>query len=520
MSLPHALRWSTLSLRTKGLIVVGLPVLPLAVFWALTAWTLAHRIGPAGTTRTHLAAQAAAARVVASLLDAESGARDYLFTDNPGARARYEAAIGRLDDELTSLEQALAVVGLGESFAPFQETADSEIHLLGRLVDGPSPDDPPIGDRVALDRSVEYIAALSAMADELQKRHAAATADEIFRGELSSALLLWGLLVGSTVCAGGGIAVAMIVASSVSRRVRILAKNADRLARGGTQHSPPPGEDEIGQLDRRFREAAHELRRREHELRQRSLELEAANRELEAFSYSVSHDLRAPLRVSVGFSEILETSSRRRLNATGRDALQRVRTAARRMDTLIDALIDLSRLTTGELKRQPVDLTRKSREIVDELSRHEGPSALDVDVEPNLTAEADPRLVRTALQNLIDNAVKYTARTPRPRIEIGSMPNGHARVFYVRDNGVGFSMQHAGRLFNPFQRLHSEGEFEGTGIGLAVVRRVVERHGGRVWAESSPGAGAAFFFTLEPALPDSAMLAHTAPCQPEPSSSP
>jgi len=496
-------RWSALSLRTKGLAVVALPVLPLAIFWSLTAWTLTHRMVSGGAMRSHLAGQAAGARLLTSLLDADAGARDFVLTDNTAARARYDAALAELPEEMAALDATLKAVGFAASLPPLRELVDAEIAVLHRLVDGAGPRGRTMTEREAMARSTEHLTALRTMTSELQNRHAEAAAAELFRGELTGTLLLWGLLVGSAVCAACGFAAATLVAGSVSRRVHILGKNADRLARGETLHSPPLGDDEIGRLDRRFREAARQLRERERELRERTVALEAANRELEAFSYSVSHDLRAPLRAIVGFSEILDTRARRRLGTTGRDALDRVRVAARRMETLIDALIDLSRLTAREVERQPVDITTESREIVDELSRRDSAREMDVEVEQDLTADADPHLVRTALQNLIDNAMKYTGRTPRPRIEIGSTPNGHATVFYVRDNGVGFSMQHAGRLFTPFQRLHPERDFEGTGIGLAVVRRVVERHGGRVWAESSPGAGAAFFFTLEPESEDS-----------------
>jgi signal transduction histidine kinase len=495
------LRWSALSLRTKGLIVVALPVLPLAIFWSLTAWTLWHRGGPDSTAGTRVASQAAVARVFTALLDADAGARDYLLTDNATARQRYEDAVGRLPEELEFLDTTLDDGEMRAWFDELQETITGELAVLRRVTDGQAPDEPLMREREALDRSAENLDRARELTIAIQDRQAVLAITALYRGELTNTVLLWSLLIGSVVCGTGGIAVAVLVAGSVSRRVRILARNADRLARGDALHTPPLGDDEIGQLDRRFREAALLLRAREEELQRRTAQLETANRELEAFSYSVSHDLRAPLRAIDGFSEILEEHCGRRLNATGRDALGRVRAGAQRMATLIEALIDLARLTRAELRRQPVDLSAASREILDELGRQHPARAVDVEVAPDLTAEADPHLLRTALQNLLDNALKYTAHTPHARIEVGSTPNGHARVFHVRDNGVGFNMQQAGRLFSPFQRLHSDREFPGTGIGLAIVHRVVQRHGGHIWAESTAGGGAAFFFTLEPEEP-------------------
>jgi light-regulated signal transduction histidine kinase (bacteriophytochrome) len=230
----------------------------------------------------------------------------------------------------------------------------------------------------------------------------------------------------------------------------------------------------------------------------RTIELEVANRELEAFSYSVSHDLRAPLRAIDGFSEAIEEDSWNRLDDTGRDSLRRVRAAAKRMGILIDELLNLSRLTRVELKRQQVDIAGSANAILADLARR-GPSrGVDIRIEPNLVAEADPELVHIALHNLLDNAWKYTGKTQAARIEIGSTPNGAARVFHIRDNGAGFDMAHVGKLFGAFQRLHAERDFEGTGIGLAIVQRIVNRHGGRIWAESAVNAGATFYFTLEP----------------------
>jgi two-component system NtrC family sensor kinase len=225
-------------------------------------------------------------------------------------------------------------------------------------------------------------------------------------------------------------------------------------------------------------------------------ELERKNRELEAFSYSVSHDLRAPLRGIDGFSQALLEDYADKLDATGRDYLTRVRAGAQRMGELIDDMLELSRVGRGELRRQHVELTALAREIVARLQSSEPDRPIEITLEPELNAEADPGLLKIVLENLLGNAWKFTSKVPSARIEVGRtlVPEGHA--FFVRDNGAGFSMSYADKLFRPFQRLHTNKEFPGTGIGLATVYRAIDRHGGRIWAESAVGEGAAFFFTL------------------------
>jgi signal transduction histidine kinase len=223
-------------------------------------------------------------------------------------------------------------------------------------------------------------------------------------------------------------------------------------------------------------------------------ELERANRELDAFSYSVSHDLQAPLRAIDAFGAMLEEEAGA-LGERGRSHLSRIRAAARRMGELIDDLLALARISRSDLTRQAIDLSGLGRQVAAELAARPPGRDVDVAIEDGLAVHADARLIRVVLENLIGNAWKFTARQDQPRIEVG---RGPGRAFVVRDNGAGFDMRYAGRLFGPFQRLHSSDEFEGTGIGLATVQRIVNRHGGRVWAEGEPGRGAAFYFTLEP----------------------
>jgi two-component system, NtrC family, sensor kinase len=222
-------------------------------------------------------------------------------------------------------------------------------------------------------------------------------------------------------------------------------------------------------------------------------ELERKNRELEAFSYSVSHDLRGPLRSINGFSRIVLTDYADRLDEKGRDCLERVSAAATRMGELIDDLLELSRVGRADLRRTCVDLSSIAERVLADLRKH-SPRDVEVTVQEGLLVDADSRLMQIALENLLGNSWKFTANVPTSRIEFGRTQDGAA--YYVRDNGAGFDMTSAEKLFRPFQRLHSEVDFPGTGIGLATVHRILDRHGGRVWAESAIGEGATFYFTL------------------------
>jgi PAS domain S-box-containing protein len=221
----------------------------------------------------------------------------------------------------------------------------------------------------------------------------------------------------------------------------------------------------------------------------------SSNRELEAFCYSVAHDLRAPLRGIDGFSQALMEDYAERLDAEGTDHLKRVREAAQRMGRLIDDLLSLSRVARNDMARDDVDLSALAREVVGRLGEASPGRSVEVTIEDGLTARADARLMGVALDNLLGNAWKFTSRRADARIELGRSPDGE-RPFYVRDNGAGFDMAYAAKLFVAFQRLHKQSDFEGTGIGLATAQRVVHRHGGRIWAEAEVDRGATFYFTL------------------------
>ncbi len=233
----------------------------------------------------------------------------------------------------------------------------------------------------------------------------------------------------------------------------------------------------------------------EYERRQHLL---AAIKMLESFNYSISHDLRAPLRHIAGFSEALRRDYRNALDERGNDYLNRIEEAVQRMSALIDAMMRLSRMTLAEVVREKVDLSGLARSIGLELTQAHPQRRVRLSVEPGMRVSAAKALTEIALRCLIENAWKFTTAAHKATIEVGAVPKAAPQAFYVRDNGVGFDQAYVHKIFKPFQRLHPEKEFTGTGIGLSLVQRAVQRHGGRVWAKSKSGRGATFYFTLAP----------------------
>jgi len=223
---------------------------------------------------------------------------------------------------------------------------------------------------------------------------------------------------------------------------------------------------------------------------------ETANRELEAFSYSVAHDLRAPLRGMNGFAQVLLDSYREKFDAEGQDWLEEILLNAKKMGALIDGLLSLAQWTRSALNPDRVDLSAIARDIAASLRTLEPHRTVEVSVKDGLRANLDPRLARALVENLLGNAWKFTSKVPLARIEFGDTEKDRATAFFVRDNGAGFDMAYASKLFAPFQRLHTVSEFSGTGIGLATVQRIVHRHGGRVWAEGVVDGGATFYFAF------------------------
>lgn len=258
-------------------------------------------------------------------------------------------------------------------------------------------------------------------------------------------------------------------------------------------------EQENERLNQELRLRLEELQRLNEDLerrvRERTAQLEAINKELEAFSYSVSHDLRAPLRSIRGFSEVLLERYSKQLDSTGQEFLRRACQSSQQMETLIEDLLKLSRVSRSELQRQQVNLSNMAESIATDLMKSDPQRDAQIVIEPGLEARGDERLLRVALDNLLRNAWKFTSKQPHAKIEVG-ISDGPPLAFFVRDNGAGFDMAYSTRLFGVFQRLHTVSEFPGTGVGLATVQRIINRHGGRVWATGEVDHGATFFFTL------------------------
>jgi light-regulated signal transduction histidine kinase (bacteriophytochrome) len=229
---------------------------------------------------------------------------------------------------------------------------------------------------------------------------------------------------------------------------------------------------------------------------ERTAELENSNKELEAFAYSVSHDLRSPLRSIEGFSLALLEDYADRLDDAGKGYLDRVRNATLRMGHLIDDILKLSRITRSEMNREHVDLSVIGKDVAGRLAESHPERSAEIIIADGITAFGDEHLLTIALENLFSNAWKFSEKAARSVIEFGVTQRDNDEVFYVKDNGVGFDMAYAGKLFNPFQRLHRIEEFAGTGIGLATVKRIINRHGGRVWIESEVNKGTTVYFTL------------------------
>jgi signal transduction histidine kinase len=276
------------------------------------------------------------------------------------------------------------------------------------------------------------------------------------------------------------------VVDITDRRNRELDAQELKLAADRTQ-------GELVAAEMRARSNSIELEARVWE---RSGQLTVANKELADFNYSVSHDLRAPLRSIVGFSEILRTSYHEKLDERGKNYLRRIESATQQMSVLIDAMMSLSRATLVDLVHEELDLSELAGSIGSELQEAQPGRQVRLSIEPGLKVSGDKALLEMALRCLLDNAWKFTARNPAAAIEVGSVRERAGPIYFVRDNGVGFEQTYAKKMFQPFQRLHAKEGFAGTGIGLALVSRVIERHGGQVWAESTSGEGSTFYFTL------------------------
>jgi signal transduction histidine kinase len=396
-----------------------------------------------------------------------------LASDNPRnpvnlATPMEQGLLKKFNENRNLREYRETVIVDGEPFLlqaiPFLETNAACLRCHGRRQDAPAglqamyPGEGGFNEKAGVIRAVEIIRAPLS-----KERHTAFLATGAFMGGLLglAALVLFNTRLRSMV------------------RTRTLALEAEVVGHARA-------ENEVRELNRSL----------ERRVEERTTQLVTANQELDAFAYSVSHDLRAPLRAIDGFSQALQEDCAAALQGEGQEHLVRIRRGCKRMGDLIEDLLKLSRYTRRELELRDLDLTRKATEIVEVLKAGSPGTHAEFVIQPGLRARGDAALIRAALENLLGNALKFSSLVAQPRIEFGSTESGGRLEFFVRDNGAGFDMAYADKLFGAFQRLHGADEFPGTGIGLATVQRILHRHGGAIRVEAAPGRGATFFFTL------------------------
>ena len=289
---------------------------------------------------------------------------------------------------------------------------------------------------------------------------------------------------------------ALVVTALMRRPLRAVRAGVERAITDSTfaQRIEPAG-GELAPLVVSVNNLLDEMQSRESELRRRTHDLESANKDLESFAHTVSHDLRGPLGSVLGFSEGLRDGYGGELNTEGKEYVHWILQSGHQMQELIDGLLNMSRLSRAEMQRGVVDLSAMAQGIASSLQKAAPERAVDFAIADHVVANGDERLLRAVLENLIANAWKFTSKRERARIEFGMTRDNGRTAYFVRDNGAGFDPAHAAKMFRPFQRLHSTGEFDGTGIGLATVQRILERHGGKAWAEGEPDKGATVYFT-------------------------
>lgn len=297
-----------------------------------------------------------------------------------------------------------------------------------------------------------------------------------------------------------GIILGVGIMRSIAEPLRRLNEGSKAFARGDFRPIAVSGDDEFANLSRLFNDAVFSVKEAhdnlEQKVHERTQQMEVAIKELEAFSYSVSHDLRAPLRSIDGFSQLILEEHSAQLDAQGQDYLRRVRLASQHMEQLINDMFKLSRVTRTEINIEKVNLSDIARSVINELQESKPQRHVDIRIADDLEDNADSRLMHIMLENLLGNAWKFTQKQSTAVIEFGFTKEGKKKIYFVRDNGAGFDMTYMDKLFTPFQRLHTAEEYPGTGIGLATVRRIIHRHEGNIWAEGKVGKGATFYFTL------------------------
>ena len=496
-------RWTNLPLRAKVLVVLAVPLVPLltsAVLVILSArqereaqqW-VAHTLEvKAQIEATLVLTVEANASVEAYLLTHRREALQPFMTLGQQWPATMQRLVDLVRDNPEQVDRLKAIAAL--------QGRNPLVTLVQYGVAHPDeaiPEAMLAENEKSIDTFRADLADMHAVEDRLLVARVAAS-------DRAQRVLEITTLAGASFGLLGSVVAAMAFAGGITQRVERARQNAERLAHGSELlPCPEVRYDEVGALARSLHDASALLKAREAELRARVAEVGVINQELEAFTYSVSHDLRAPLRHITGFTALLVGSAESRLTTEDRGRLNTITEAASRMGRLIDDLLSFSRMGRTAIAKRRIrldDVVRDARKEVAVNGANGVERQVSWTVHSLPEVEADPAMLRLVFVNLLDNAIKYTRNQLHAAVEVGV--NGHApgeigeTVVFVRDNGVGFDMQYAGKLFGVFQRLHNADEFEGTGIGLANVRRIIHRHGGRTWAEGAVNEGATFYFSL------------------------
>jgi signal transduction histidine kinase len=479
------------ALTRRGLLIIAIPIAFQLLLLGAIAWEQRAQTKDRAAELRQKEVFASANRVLGLLVDTETAIRGYALTNNPAFTEPFDKAVAKLPAELLKLRGLTSHSRYGHGVDQLEAQArpiltfnnENRMRIAAGLQDvAVASIAQQIGKRL-MDR---FRAGMDAFLHD-QETFAAARQETARRSQnLASAIIWAGFFLNLLLAA----AAALMFARSITTRLQVVVENTERLARNEPLRAMQTGKDEIAVLDRHFHEMAAAL------LESREL-LEQSNQELESFSYSVSHDLRAPLRAIDGYAQMIQEDYAAVFDDEGRRHLGVVRAEAVRLGVLIDDLLNFSRLGRKSIAPTEFDMAGLAKEAFVEVTstapqRH----AVELRVEELPRARGDRTLIRQVLTNLISNAVKFSGKTEEPLVMIGGTPSVVENTYWVRDNGAGFDARYADKLFGVFQRLHHDADFPGTGVGLAIVRRVIQRHGGRVWAESEPGRGACFYFTL------------------------
>ena len=483
-----------MTLPRKGLLLIAAPVgFQIILLGCLAAIENARDSDRRAEVRSK-EILASAYRLQALIVDVETGTRGYLLTQEKRFLEPTEAALRRIPAELRRLDQ-LAAEDREDAAADRLEAAAAAVTAYHRDARA-QVERGHLAEALAVTRGGRGKQLMDVFRAEMN--HFLNIEESLDRERAAASLasrhrLVHALAVGSAATIGLTLVLIAAFGRSLTRRFRVLVENTARFERGEPLHVPQPGTDEIAEVDRHFHGMAEAVARGRREL-------EVVNQELESFSYSVSHDLRAPLRAINGYAQMLEEDCAATLDLEGRRYLATIRAEAERMGTLIDDLLTFSRIGRGQLRMQPVDVAQLARGIFAQLQAAAPGRPMRLDCGELPLALGDEALIRQVLVNLLANAVKFSAPREEVVVEVGAEAGQDTNRYWVRDYGVGFDPRYTEKLFGVFQRLHDSADFEGTGVGLAIVQRVIQRHGGQITAEGAVDQGACFQFTLPAAV--------------------